>query len=220
MRFTAFLVDDDPGVLRALSRIVRAAGYEAVGYSSPQAFLREHDPARPGCAILDLTMPELDGLKLQQRLAQEGAERPIIFLSGHGDVPSSVQAMKAGAVDFLVKPVNREKLLSAIELAKSQDDKARQARSERRCIEAKLATLTQREREVLGHVVKGELNKQIAAELGTVEKTIKVHRGRMMAKIGVRSVAELVRLTSWFQRNSQPGDKPDDVGPWANSTNS
>lgn len=195
MGFTAFLIDDDPGVLKALSRIVRTAGYETVSYSSAQEFLREHDPSTPGCAILDLTMPELDGLELQQHLAQAGAERPIIFLSGQADIPASVQAMKAGAVDFLVKPVDREKLLSAIEQAKNRDDKARQARSERQGIEAKLATLTQREREVLEHVVKGQLNKQIAAQLGTVEKTVKVHRGRVMAKLEVRSVAELVRLT-------------------------
>ena len=180
MGFTAFLIDDDPGVLKALSRIVRTAGYETVSYSSAQEFLREHDPSTPGCAILDLTMPELDGLELQQHLAQAGAERPIIFLSGQADIPASVQAMKAGAVDFLVKPVDREKLLSAIEQAKNRDDKARQARSERQGIEAKLATLTQREREVLEHVV---------------EKTVKVHRGRVMAKLEVRSVAELVRLT-------------------------
>jgi FixJ family two-component response regulator len=194
MGFTAFLVDDDPGVLKALSRIVRTAGYETVSYSSPRDFLREHDPSTPGCAILDLTMPELDGLELQEQLTQAGAERLIIFLSGHADVPASVRAMKAGAVDFLIKPVDRDKLLSAIAQAKDRDSRAREARSERQLVEAKLATLTLREREVLEHVVKGRLNKQIAAELGTVEKTIKVHRGRMMAKLGVRSVAELVRL--------------------------
>jgi FixJ family two-component response regulator len=195
MSFTAFLVDDDPGVLKALSRIVRTAGYETVSYLSPRDFLREHDPSTPGCAILDLTMPELDGLELQKQLTQAGMERPIIFLSGHADVPASVSAMKAGAVDFLIKPVDRDKLLSAIALAKDRDSKAREARCERQFIAAKLATLTLREREVLEYVVRGRLNKQIAAELGTVEKTIKVHRGRMMAKLGVRSVAELVRLT-------------------------
>jgi FixJ family two-component response regulator len=203
MSFTAFLVDDDPGVLKALSRIVRTAGYETVSYSSPRDFLRDHDPSTPGCAILDLTMPELDGLELQHYLAQAGTELPIIFLSGHADIPASVQAMKAGAVDFLVKPVDRDKLLSAIELARDRDSKNRQARSERQSLETKLATLTQREREVLAYVVKGLLNKQIAAELGTVEKTIKVHRGRMMAKLGVRSVAELVRLTERI--NTAPG---------------
>ena len=200
MSFTVFLVDDDPGVLRALVRIVRTTGYGTVSYSSPRDFLREHDPSRPGCAILDLIMPELDGLELQQQIAQAGTERPIIFLSGNADVPASVQAMKAGAIDFLVKPVQREKLLRAIELAKDWDNKARQARSERQRIETRLATLSPREREVIEHVVKGRLNKQIAAELGTVEKTIKVHRARMMAKLGVRNVPELVHLVERVNR--------------------
>lgn len=204
MGFTAFLVDDDPGVLKALSRIVRTAGYDSVCYSSPQDFLREYDPSTPGCVILDLTMPELDGLELQQRLAGAGDEVPIIFLSGQGDIPASVRAMKAGAIDFLVKPVNRETLLSAIEQARERDGKARQARCEWQSIEDKLARLTRREREVLDHVVKGRLNKQIAAELGTVEKTIKVHRGRMMAKLEVQSVADLVRLAERINAGSNP----------------
>lgn len=195
MSFTAFLVDDDLGVLKALSRIVRTAGYESLSYSSPRDFLREHDPSIPGCAIVDLTMPDLDGLKLQQCLMESGDGRPVIFLSGRGDIPASVRAMKAGAIDFLVKPVNREQLLSAIAQAEARDTKARQERCERLSIEEKLAKLTPREREVLDHVVRGRLNKQIAADLGTVEKTIKVHRGRMMMKLQVRSVAELVRLT-------------------------
>src|SRR5262245_22620712 len=194
MSFAAYLVDDDPGVLKALSRMVRTAGYETFAYSSPQAFLREHDPSIPGCAIVDLTMPELDGLQLQERLAQAGDDLPVIFLSGQGDIPASVRAMKAGAVDFLVKPVSREKLLSAIAQAEERDAKARQARGERQSIEQKLARLTPRERDVLVQVIKGRLNKQIAAVLGTVEKTVKVHRARMMAKLEVQSVADLVRL--------------------------
>jgi FixJ family two-component response regulator len=202
MSFTAFLIDDDPGVLKALSRIVRTAGYETVSYSSPREFLQAHDPSMPGCAILDLTMPELDGLELQQRLARAGDQLPIIFLSGHADVPASVRAMKAGAVDFLVKPVDRDRLLSAIEQAKERDSRIRGARCERQSLEMKLARLTPREREVLDHVVMGQLNKQIAADLGTVEKTVKVHRGRMMAKLEVRSVAELVRLAE--RMNSLP----------------
>lgn len=194
MSFTTFLVDDDAGVLKALSRLLRAAGYEARTYSSPQHFLDEHDPSVPGCAVLDLAMPGLDGLALQERLAAAGTERPIIFLTGNGSIPSSVQAMKAGAVDFLTKPVARHQLLAAVERAAERDAQARQARADRQSIENRLATLTPREREVLQHVVAGRLNKQIAAALGTVEKTIKVHRGRMMAKLGVRNVAELVRL--------------------------
>jgi FixJ family two-component response regulator len=195
MSFTAFLVDDDAGVLKALSRLLRAAGYDTRTYSSPSDFLAEHDPSIPGCAVLDLTMPGLDGLELQEKLAAQASGRPIIFLSGKADVPSSVQAMKAGAVDFLVKPVEREVLLAAVARANEQDAKLRRERADRQAVERKLASLTPREREVLQHVAAGKLNKQIAAVLGTVEKTVKVHRGRMMEKLGVRSVAELVRLT-------------------------
>jgi len=194
MRFTTFLVDDDPGVLKALSRLIRTAGYESRGYLSPRDFLRDHDPSVPGCAILDLTMPDIDGLELQQKLSEDSIERPIIFLTGNADVPASVQAMKAGAVDFLTKPVKREDLLTAIARAEERDAQVRQNRSELQTIEYKLGKLTPREREVLAHVIDGKLNKQIAAALGTVEKTVKVHRGRMMAKLGIRSVAELVRL--------------------------
>jgi RNA polymerase sigma factor (sigma-70 family) len=194
MRFTTFLVDDDPGVLKALSRLIRMAGYESRGYLSPQDFLRDHDPSVPGCAILDLTMPNIDGLALQQKLSEDNIDRPIIFLTGNADVSTSVRAMKAGAVDFLTKPVKREDLLTAIARAEERDAQARQSRSELQSIEDKLAKLTPREREVLEHVIDGKLNKQIAAALGTVEKTVKVHRGRMMAKLSIRSVADLVRL--------------------------
>jgi FixJ family two-component response regulator len=194
MNFTTYLVDDDPGVLKALARIVRTAGYDSRQYSSPRDFLREHDPSVPGCAILDLTMPELDGLQLQRCLADDSIDRPIIFLTGNGDIPSSVQAMKAGAIDFLTKPVRREQLLAAIARAEEKDTAARKIRDRRRSAESKLGRLTPREREVLGHVIAGQLNKQIAAILGTAEKTVKVHRGRMMAKLGVRSVAGLVRF--------------------------
>lgn len=194
MSFTAFLVDDDAGVLKALSRLLRSAGYEARPYLSAQEFLAEHDPSVPGCVVLDLAMPGLDGLSLQEKLRHDGVERPIIFLSGTADVPASVQAMKAGAVDFLTKPTQGDRFFAAVERAMEQDVKARQNRDERLSFESQLAKLTPREREVLGHVVAGRLNKQIAASLGTVEKTIKVHRSRIMAKLGLRSIAELVRF--------------------------
>jgi FixJ family two-component response regulator len=181
-------------VLKALSRIIRTAGYESRGYSSPRDFLREHDPSVPGCAILDLTMPGLDGLEVQRHLTGQIVERPIIFLTGNGDIATSVHAMRAGAVDFLTKPVRREQLLTAIARAEKVDAKARERRTERQAIEMKLGSLTPREREVLAHVIAGRLNKQIAAHIGTVEKTVKVHRGRMMAKLGMRSVADLVRF--------------------------
>jgi len=192
--FTTFLVDDDPAVLRAITRLLNAAGYETKSFSSPQEFLSAHDPSIPGCAIIDLVMSELDGLHLQQALIETGSERPIIFLTGKGDVSTSVRAMKAGAVDFLTKPVKREALFSAVVRAAKVDALSRQRRDESKSIGDRLATLTHREREVLAYVIAGRLNKQIAASIGTVEKTVKVHRGRMMAKLGIRSVADLVRL--------------------------
>ena len=192
--FTTFLVDDDPAVLKAITRLLNAAGYRTRSFSSPQEFLSAHDPSIPGCAIIDLVMSELDGLHLQQALLETGSERPIIFLSGKGDVSTSVRAMKAGAVDFLTKPVKREALFSAVVRAAKVDALSRQKRDESKSIGDRLVTLTHREREVLEYVIAGRLNKQIAASLGTVEKTVKVHRGRMMAKLAVKSVADLVRL--------------------------
>ena len=192
--FTTFLVDDDPAVLKAITRLLNAAGYRTRSFSSPQEFLSAHDPSIPGCAIIDLVMSELDGLLLQQALIETGSERPIIFLSGKGDVSTSVRAMKAGAVDFLTKPVKREALFSAVVRAAKVDALSRQKRDESKSIGDRLSALTHREREVLEYVIAGRLNKQIAASLGTVEKTVKVHRGRMMAKLGVKSVADLVRL--------------------------
>jgi FixJ family two-component response regulator len=192
--FTVFLVDDDAGVLKALSRLLRARSYDIRSFTSAQEFLEQHDAAIPGCAIFDLSMPGLDGLALQQVLKAGGNQRPIIFLTGKGNIPKTVQAMRAGAIDFLTKPVNDKALLDAIARAEKEDSRVRQSRTEIAKIEAKMATLTPREREVLTHVIAGRLNKQIAADLGTVEKTIKVHRGRMMEKLGVRTVADLVRV--------------------------
>jgi FixJ family two-component response regulator len=192
--FTVFLVDDDADVLKALARLLRASGYDSREFASPEEFLREHDASMPGCAVFDVAMPDLDGLALQQALAAKGIERPVIFLTGRGDIPTTVRAMKAGAVDFLTKPVDANALLAAIDNARERESRDREARAEMEFFIARLATLTPREREVLGHVIAGRLNKQIAYDLGTVEKTIKVHRSRMMEKMGVRSLAELVRL--------------------------
>jgi FixJ family two-component response regulator len=193
--FTVFIVDDDSGVTRALSRLLKSRGYETQSFTSSREFLEQHDAARPGCAVLDLSMPDLDGLELQQALTREGAvPRPIIFLTGHGDIPTSVQAIKAGAVDFLTKPVRDSALLGAIAQAEKLDARSRIAHAELSAIRKRLSSLTPREREVLGHVVAGRLNKQIAGDLGVVEKTIKVHRARMMRKMNVRTVADLARL--------------------------
>lgn len=192
--FTVFIVDDDPNILRALSRLIRAKGYDTQAFTSPQEFLAHRDANIPGCAVFDVSMPGLDGLGLQQALTEGGEQRPVIFLTGKGDIPTGIRAMKAGAIDFLTKPVREPDLLAAIARACDEDITRRQRRAELSAVQAKIATLTRREREVLSHVVAGKLNKQIAADLGTVEKTIKVHRGRVMEKLGVRSVADLVRL--------------------------
>jgi FixJ family two-component response regulator len=191
---TVYLVDDDASVLRGLSRLLAAAGMKVAAFDSPREFLQGLDPAAPGCLVLDVAMPGLSGPDLQQALAARRSELPIVFLSGHGDIPTSVQAMKRGAADFLTKPVDEEVLLAAIRNALERDRALRGAREELARIERRLATLTPREREVLERVVDGRLNKQIAAELGTVEKTIKVHRASVMQKMGVRTLADLVRL--------------------------
>jgi FixJ family two-component response regulator len=191
---TVFIVDDDPAVLKSLSRLLRAARLAVVTFPSPQDFLARHDPGLPGCLVLDVAMPGLNGLELQQALIAGGHELPIVFLTGHGDIPMSVQAMKRGAVDFLTKPVNDDDLLKAIHAAFEQDRLQRQVRAEVAEIRQRLASLTPREREVLEHVIAGHLNKQTAADLGTAEKTIKVHRARVMEKMKVQSVAELVHL--------------------------
>jgi FixJ family two-component response regulator len=192
--FVVFLVDDDPGVLTALTRLLRTKGYEVRAFSSSLEFVAQHDPSVPGCAIFDVSMPDLDGLQLQATLAGDGVERPVIFITGVGDIPVTVRAMKAGALDFLTKPVSTRQLLAAIARAIEVDARGRELRSELATANDRVSRLTPREREVLAHVIAGRLNKQIAADLGVVEKTIKLHRGRMMQKMGVRTVADLVRI--------------------------
>ena len=193
--FVIFLVDDDPGVLKALSRMLSKKGFEVQAFSSAAEFLARHDRSVPGCAIFDVSMPDLDGIELQETLRARESERPVIFITGVGDIPTSVQAMKAGAVDFLTKPVKSQQLLAAVALAAEKEAQVIASRGELAAINDRLSRLTPREREVLTHVIAGRLNKQIAGDLGTSEKTIKLHRGRMMHKLGVRSVADLVRIT-------------------------
>lgn len=192
--FTVFLVDDDASVIKALSRLMRLKGFDVRSYTSPQEFLTHHDAAIPGCAVFDVSMPGLDGLELQRALTAGGSQRPVIFITGKGDIPTSVRAMKAGALDFLTKPVSNADLLGAIARAEEQDIKSRQIDAELTSIEAKIATLTPRELEVLKHIVAGQLNKQIAYDLGTAERTIKFHRSALMKKLGIRAVADLVRM--------------------------
>ncbi|WP_298832330.1 response regulator [uncultured Piscinibacter sp.] len=189
-----YVVDDDAAVRKALSRLLTAAGLRTVGFDSPTAFLEGYDPAASGCAVLDIAMPGLNGLELQDALTARGSDLPIIFLTGHADVPSSVRAMKHGAFDFLVKPVEAEALLTVVNTALELHRERRHSRIERTEFEHRLNTLTPREREVMVHILAGKLNKQVAADLGTVEKTVKVHRARMMEKLQVQSLAELARL--------------------------
>ena len=188
------VVDDDASFRTAVTRLLRAAKYEVRGYATASEFLDSRPCTAPGCILLDLRMPGVSGFDLQQSLAQMDEPLPIIFLSGHGDIPASVRAMKAGAVDFLTKPVRRDALLQAIENALERDAQERKTRAAAREGRSRYETLTTREREVLAHVVGGKLNKQIAFDLGTSERTIKAHRASIMHKLRVQSAAELGRL--------------------------
>ena len=195
------LIDDDQRILTALSRLLSSAGYVVEAYADAESFLAGHRPDLPGCAVVDLSLPGKDGFAVQTAL--EACGRPVVFLSGQADIPASVRAMKAGALDFLVKPVDADTLLAAVGHAVEVDQARRQSLRDRRAFEQRLSRLTPRERQVLEHVVAGRLNKQIAGDLGTVEKTIKVHRGRMMEKMGVRTVADLVRMVEQFRPDRQ-----------------
>jgi FixJ family two-component response regulator len=188
-----FVVDDDHRVREALSSLIASAGLRVTAYGSAAEFLEAEKPDAPACLVLDLLLPGSSGLELQRELA-DGAGPPIIFITGHGDIPSSVRAMKAGAIEFLPKPFGDQELLQAIDAALTLDRKGRRERAELAELQKHYALLTPREREVLPFVVAGLANKQTAAELGTSEITIGVHRGQIMRKMGARSLAELVRM--------------------------
>lgn len=192
---TVYLVDDNPSVRKALTRLLKSAGYNVIAFASAREFLDHPSDERPACLVLDIRMPGLTGIDLQRELNSAKMILPIVFITGHGDVPTSVRAMKAGAVDFLSKPVKDTDLLKAIEQALERAVREHTHRDEIDDIQNRIDTLTPRERQVLEYIVSGALNKQVAFELGTVEKTIKVHRARVMEKMGVKSLAELVRLT-------------------------
>lgn len=190
------VIDDDEAVRTALARMLRAAGFCVCTYASAQAFLESDPHEVPGCLVLDLALPGQSGLELQEVLVKAAWPLPVVFLSGRGDVPSSVRAMKAGAVDFLVKPPDAGVLVAVVQVALERGRMARAAREEHASVARRLSGLTPREREVLYRLVQGELNKQIAAALGVSEKTIKVHRARVLQKMAVRSIAGLVRMTA------------------------
>lgn len=189
-----FIVDDDPSVVRALGRLLRSVGFGVQAFASASEFLAADRPDVPGCLVLDVRMPGLSGPALQESLAADDIHIPIIFITGHGDIPTTVRVMKAGAVDFLSKPFSDQQLIDAVNEAIARDIEYRRERAEIVVIQERIESLTPREREVLPLVVSGMLNKQIARTLGTSEKTIKVHRSRVMAKMQAESLADLVRL--------------------------
>ncbi len=191
---TVFVVDDDPSIREALSSLIRSVKLRVETFSSAQEFLRHNRPDAPACLVLDVRLPGLDGLELQQQLIRDGVPLPIIFMTGHGDIPMSVRAMKAGAVEFLTKPFRERDLLCAIEQAIERDREAKAQRKEMGELLARYDSLTPREQEVMGSVVKGLINKQIAAELGTAEITVKIQRGRVMKKMKANSLPSLVRM--------------------------
>jgi len=189
-----YIVDDDAPLRESLMNLLRSMGLRVAAFASAQEFLRSPRPDGPSCLVLDVRLPGLSGLELQQRLAEADLAMPIIFMTGHGDVPMTVQAMKAGAVEFLTKPFRDQELLDAIHQALARDRHAREQRAQSEALRRRYRTLTPRERDVLALVVTGLLNKQIAGELGTSEATVKVHRQHVMAKMGAGSLAALVRM--------------------------
>jgi len=188
------IVDDDPSVREGLHSLVRSAGWRAETFCSAQEFLARTRAEAPSCLILDLQLPDLSGLDLQKRLTAIDLEIPIVFLTGHGDIPASVQAMKAGAIEFLTKPVDEENLVRAIQEAIERDRRTRQKHAEIHDLQSRYDTLTAREREVMQQVISGLLNKQVAAEMNITEFTVKIHRGRVMRKMRADSLAGLVRM--------------------------
>ena len=190
-----FVIDDDASMRLAITRLLHAVGLRSKTFSSGQEFLRSELPDVPGCVILDVRLPELNGLELQREMVERGMHLPVVFITGHGDIPMSVQAMKAGAIDFLTKPFRDQDLLDAVRSGLDLDREARQRRAEMDQLRYALERLTQREREVMSLVVSGLLNKQIALRLGTSEKTIKIHRGHVMRKMGAASFADLVKMS-------------------------
>ena len=194
---TVFVVDDDASFRTAVSRLLRAAGHQVKTFSSASEFVESLPATGPGCVVADLQMPGLSGLDLQAALAACDSPLPVLFLTGHGDIPTSVRAMRLGAEDFLTKRAPREALLEAVSRALARDARERAARERVEGARARFGTLTAREREVLEHVLRGQLNKQIAGDLGIHERTVKLHRTAITSKVGVQSVAELTQL--WME---------------------
>jgi FixJ family two-component response regulator len=197
---TVFVIDDDVSVRTALKRLIKTMGFNVVTYASAKAFLKHGRLEESACLILDVRMPEMSGIELQEKLTNSGFDLPIIFLSAHGSIPMSVKAMKAGAIDFIEKPFEDQALIDAINTAIEKNKKSRARQAEVKDLQSRVETLTPREYEVFLLVVSGKLNKQIAFDLNMSEKTVKVHRGRVMAKMRATSLADLVRMAEKVKR--------------------
>jgi FixJ family two-component response regulator len=207
-----FVVDDDPSARTGIARLLASTGHRVEAFASPGEFLARAPHDGPCCLVLDLEMPGMNGLELQERLHDRGHDLPIVFVTGHGNVPASVRAMKGGAVDFLLKPFGTDELLQAVRAAMERGRTEAAAREEMSALVARWATLTPRERDVLALVVTGLLNKQVASRLGISEKTVKVHRARVMEKMAAHSLAELVRLAERLEADGElPGWSPGDA---------
>jgi two-component system response regulator FixJ len=191
---TVYVADDDEGVRKALSVLLQSVGYRSVAFGSAPEFLQQYDPEAPGCLILDIRMPDMSGLELQEELNRRGSILPVIFITGHGDVPMAVDAMKKGAFDFIQKPFRDQDLLDRVNRALQADADTRQALSQGDDLRRREASLTPREREVMALIVDGRANKVIAQDLKLSERTVEIHRSRVMEKMGARSVAQLVKM--------------------------
>jgi FixJ family two-component response regulator len=193
-RSVVFVVDDDISIRDGLKNLLRSVGLDVKTFDTPQEFLAGQRPDAPGCLVLDVRLPGLSGLDVQRRLAEANIDIPVIFITGHADIPMSVQAMKAGAVEFLTKPFRDQDLLDAVQEAVEQDRERRREQSQLQELRLRYKSLSSREQEVMALAVRGLLNKQIAAELGTTEATVKLHRGKVMHKMGAESFADLIRM--------------------------
>ena len=201
---TVFIVDDDASFLKSIERLLRSTGFVTQCYSSAVDFIAQQAPDRVGCVLADLRMPDMDGIALQAHLARSGNPLPVVFLTGHGDIPTSVEAMRQGAEDFLVKTAPKEAIIAAVERSLARGAKERVFRAHRRALHARLDTLSPREEQVLSHVMNGSKNKQIAAALGIDERSVKRHRSNLMRKLEVTSVAELAQLV--FEAGARDSD--------------